>query len=135
MDELRSSFVTFMTCAILLIAYAINGPTLSANYLDTLPESLAAVLRHGDLMHLSGNILVIFFGGLIAEKRLGAARLTLLMLTCAIIGTLAQYMIAWPPVHWGIGHFIWAVDLWRHDGATTSRIDCCWRCRCHITSA
>lgn len=96
MSELRSCYVTFAACAILLIAYAITGPTLNASYMDTLPESLAGVLRHGSLLHLSGNILVIFFGGLIAEARLGAARLVMLMAACAIAGVLVQYTIAGP---------------------------------------
>ncbi|WP_411892612.1 rhomboid family intramembrane serine protease [Yoonia sp. SDW83-1] len=96
MSELRSCYITFSTCALFLVAYALNGPTLNASYLDTLPEAFAGVLRHGSLLHLSGNILVIFFGGLIAEQRLGAARLLALMLACAIGSTLAQYYIAGP---------------------------------------
>ena len=96
MDELRSCYITFITCAVLLIAYAVNGPTLNASYLDTLPEALAGVLRHGSLMHLSGNIMVIFFGGIIAEPRLGTGRFVILILACAVCGTLAQYYLAGP---------------------------------------
>jgi len=96
MDELRSCFVTLTACAILLLAYFINGPTLNASYLDTLPEAFAGALRHGSLIHLSGNILVIFFGGIIAEARLGPARFAQLMVACVIVGTLAQYFISGP---------------------------------------
>jgi membrane associated rhomboid family serine protease/GNAT superfamily N-acetyltransferase len=96
MDELRSNYVTFGACAILLIAYAIAGPTLNAGFQDTLAEALVGVARHGGLMHLSGNILVIYFGGIAAEARLGSAGLIALIVTCAIAGTLAQYAIVGP---------------------------------------
>ncbi|MEJ6404403.1 rhomboid family intramembrane serine protease [Yoonia sp. 2307UL14-13] len=96
MDELRSCFVTLTTCLLLVAAYAVTGATLSAGFLDTFGESLTGVLRHGSLMHLSGNILVIFFGGLLAEARLGPTRFALLILACALGGTVAQYLIEGP---------------------------------------
>ncbi len=96
MTELRSSFVTLILGVLLLGAYAVTGPTQSVRYLDTVPEAFAGVLRHGSLSHLAGNILVIFFGGLLAEPRLGAARTLGFILACIFVGTLAQYYVAGP---------------------------------------
>ena len=96
MDELRSCFVTLITCTLLVAAYVISGPMLNAREMDSLSDALGGVLRHGDLMHLGGNLLVIFFGGLFAEERLGPKRFTLLLLGCAIAATLVQYTLAGP---------------------------------------
>ena len=96
MAELRGSLVTFVLVALLLGAFAFTGATHSVAYLDTLHEAFVGVMRHATLSHLGGNILVIFFGGLFAEPRLGTTRTIGLIIACAILGTLSQYYISGP---------------------------------------
>lgn len=96
MAELRGTLLTYALVALLIGAFALTGATHSVNYLDTLEEAFAGVLRHGSLQHLGGNILVIFFGGLFAEPRLGIARTLGLVVACVVLGTLAQYYLSGP---------------------------------------
>ncbi|WP_298258659.1 rhomboid family intramembrane serine protease [uncultured Litoreibacter sp.] len=96
MSELRDFVVTTGVIVLLLGAYAMTGATHSLRYQDGLGDAFAGVLRHGDLSHLGGNILVIFFGGLFAEPRLGRRRTLVLILACVLLGTIAQFYISGP---------------------------------------
>lgn len=96
MSDLRKIRVTLGLCVALLLAFAVTGATLSTAYLDTFPEALAGVFRHGSTAHLGGNVLVIFFGGLYAEERLGAVRFGIFICACAVLGTYAQYHLVGP---------------------------------------
>lgn len=92
----RPIIATFGLCIALIAVYMITGPTVSTNYMDTIPEAFAAVFRHGSLQHLSGNVLVIFLGGAFTEERLGAVRMLILAFACAALGTIAQFSLVGP---------------------------------------
>lgn len=96
MNELRSCIVTLTTCLILLLGYALIGPAEDARNLNTLSAAFVGVLRHGDQLHLAGNLLVIFFGGIFAEPRLGPRKLVGLMVACAVLGTVTQFYLIGP---------------------------------------
>ncbi len=81
-------------CAICV--YVLFGPVRFSGPVQSLPDHLLFVIRHGDLNHLTLNCLMIFIGGYLTEPRLGSIGTAGLAALSAVAGTVAEFALAGP---------------------------------------
>ncbi|QAX29101.1 rhomboid family intramembrane serine protease [Leisingera sp. NJS204] len=81
---------------LILWAYLYLGPVSGTVGLQSFAELLAGVLRHGSVLHLAVNALIIALAGWQVEPRLGHMGTVLLMLACTVLGTGAELVIVGP---------------------------------------
>ncbi|RBW55333.1 hypothetical protein DS906_13940 [Ruegeria sp. A3M17] len=66
------------------------GPVRYSGPVQSLPDHLLFVIRHGDLSHLTLNCLMIFIGGCLTEPRLGSIWTAGLVILSVVAGTVAE---------------------------------------------
>ncbi|WP_282119452.1 GNAT family N-acetyltransferase [Ruegeria atlantica] len=96
MRELRRCPVTISLILCAICVYVLFGPVRYSGPVQSLPDHLLFVIRHGDLSHLTLNCVMIFIGGCLTEPRLGSTGTSGLVILSVVAGTVAEFVLVGP---------------------------------------
>ncbi|MEO9968516.1 MAG: rhomboid family intramembrane serine protease [Hyphomonadaceae bacterium] len=94
---LQTYKVTLGICTLAILNFALFGEgglaPSGASVWDNLFTTFLNVFRHGTDRHLFGNLVLIFWAGLVIEPRIGNVRMAWLSLGCIVSATLLQTLL------------------------------------------